>query len=85
MSLLFEDSAAIPIHDEPIYFDGQVVGQITSASWSYLFDRSVALAIVNAPLDRLAKENVVPGFEVEIACERFAARASLKPAKEAFE
>ncbi len=84
VSLLFDDPNAIPIHDEPIYFDGKVVGQITSAAWSYRFGRSVALAMINAPLDRLAVENTVPGFEVEIACDRFAARASLRPAKEAF-
>ncbi len=84
VSLLFDDPNAIPMHDEPIYFDGKVVGQITSAAWSYRFGRSVALAMINAPLDRLAVENTVPGFEVEIACDRFAARASLRPAKEAF-
>jgi len=84
VSLLFDDPNAVPIHDEPVYFDGQVVGQITSAAWSYRFGRSVALAMINAPLDRLAAEDVVPGFEVEIACDRFAARASLRPAKEAF-
>lgn len=84
VSILFDDEDAIPIHDEPIYFKGQVVGQVTSAAWSYLFDRSVALAMVNAPLDRLARQTVVEGFEIEIACTRFAARASLKPAREAF-
>ncbi len=84
VSLLFDDADAIPIHDEPVYFDGKVVGQITSAAWSYRFGRSVALAIVNAPLDKLGEQDVVPGFEVEIACTRFTAKVSLKPAKEAF-
>ena len=84
VSILFDDPDAIPIHDEPIYFDGQVVGQITSAAWSYRFGRSVALAMVRAPLDRLEGQEIVDGFEVEIACARFSAKASLKPAKEAF-
>ncbi len=84
VSLLFDEPDAIPIHDEPIYYDGKVVGQITSAAWSYRFGRSVALAMINAPLDRLASEDVVSGFEVEIACQRFTASASLKPVKEAF-
>ena len=43
VSFLFDTPDAIPIHDEPIYFDGRVVGQITSAAWSYRFSRSVAL------------------------------------------
>ena len=84
VSLLFDDAGANPIHDEPVYFGGQVAGQITSAAWSYRFGRSVALAMVDAPLDRLARETVVDGFEVEIACERCTARATLLPAKEAF-
>lgn len=80
VSLLFDDPDAIPIHDEPVRFGGRVVGQITSAAWSYRFGRSVALAMIDIPLT----QDVVPGFEVEIACTRFAALASLKPAKEAF-
>ena len=50
VSFLFDTPDAIPIHDEPIYFDGRVVGQITSAAWSYKFSRSVALGMVTAPL-----------------------------------
>ena len=84
VSILFDDADAIPIHDEPIYIDGRVVGQITSAAWSYRFGRSVALAMVKAPLDRLSAQDVVDGFEVEIACTRFTAKASIKPAKESF-
>jgi 4-methylaminobutanoate oxidase (formaldehyde-forming) len=84
VSVLFDDPEAIPLHDEPIYFDGEVVGQITSAAWSYRFGRSVALGMVSAPLERLEDERVVEGFEVEIACARFSANVSLRPAKEAF-
>lgn len=85
VSILFEDTDAIPIHDEPIYYGGKVVGQITSAAWSYRFGRSVALAMIDAPLDALAATPVLERFEVEIACTRYRAKASLKPAKEAFE
>ncbi|MEW2918252.1 FAD-dependent oxidoreductase [Ruegeria sp. ANG10] len=84
VSLLFDDPNAIPIHDEPIYYDGRVVGQISSAAWSYRFGRSAALAMINAPLDLIAGQDVVTGFEVEIACTRYGAKCSLKPAKEAF-
>lgn len=84
VSLLLDDPDAIPIHDEPIWFEGEVVGQITSAAWSYRFNRSVALAMISAPLERLASQDIVEGFEVEIACARYSAKAALKPAKEAF-
>ncbi|WP_170335622.1 GcvT family protein [Ruegeria arenilitoris] len=81
VSLLFDDPNAIPIHDEPVYFDNKVVGQVTSSAWSYRFERSIALALINEPL---GTPGVVSGFEVEIACTRFSAKASTKPAKEAF-
>lgn len=84
VSLLFDSPDAIPLHDEPIYHEGRVVGQISSAAWSYRYQRSVALALINAPLSRLENEAVVDGFEVEIACQRYRARASLSPAKSAF-
>ena len=84
VSVLFENPDAIPLHDEPIYFNDKVVGQITSAAWSYRFERSVALGMVSSPLEQLVTQTIVDGFEVEIACTRFKARASLKPAKEAF-
>jgi 4-methylaminobutanoate oxidase (formaldehyde-forming) len=100
VSILFEDPEARPLHDEPIYFEGNVVGQITSAAWSYKYDRSVALAMIDLPSggsagqpprtqaqalpSALLEGEVVPGFDVEIACTRYAAKASLKSAKEAF-
>lgn len=84
VSILFEDPDAIPIHDEPIYYGGKVVGQITSAAWSYRFGRSIALAMIDAPLEALATTPVLDGFEVEIACARYRAKASFSPAKEAF-
>lgn len=84
VSLMLDDPNAIPIHDEPIYYDGRVVGQITSAAWSYRFGRSAALAMINAPLDLIAGQDVVTGFEVEIACTLYSAKCSIQPAKEAF-
>ncbi len=89
VSLLFDDPDAIPIHDEPVYFEGKVAGQITSAAWSYRFGRSVALAMISgAPRFFDEKSSSADGtwaVEVEIACTRFTARAAPKPAKEAFQ
>ena len=87
VSLLFDTPDAIPIHDEPIYVGGEVVGQITSAAWSYRFGRSVALAMITGGQRFFAEKSLPDGtwpVEVEIACTRYPARVSLKPAKEAF-
>ncbi|MDA7966429.1 FAD-dependent oxidoreductase [Ruegeria sp.] len=82
VSVLFDDPDAIPLHDEPIYFAGQVVGQITSAAWSYRFGRSVALAMISGSPRFFDEKSLT--VEVEIACTRYTARVSLRPAKEAF-
>lgn len=81
-TLLFDSPDAIPIHDEPIWFEGQVAGQITSAAWNYTHHRSAALAMLRLPLDRLMAGDIVEGFEVEIACKRYLARAALAPLKD---
>ncbi len=84
VSILFDDPNAIPIHDEPIYYEDNVVGQITSAAWSDRLGCTVALAMLTGVLDRIRSEPVIDGFEVEIACTRFTARATAKPIKEVF-
>lgn len=75
-SLVFDDPDAVPLHDEPVFVDGEAVGQVTSAGWSYDAGRAVALALVALPRGTLAAGTQV---EVEIACARFTANASLTP------
>ncbi|MDC0959253.1 FAD-dependent oxidoreductase [Planktomarina temperata] len=81
-TLLFDTADAIPIHDEPIWFEGCVAGQITSAAWNYAHGRTAALAMMTRCLDRLRAGEIVDGFEVEIACKRFSARVALAPLKD---
>jgi len=81
-TLLFDTADAIPIHDEPIWFEGRAAGQITSAAWNYAHGRTAALAMITTCLDRLRAGEIVDGFEVEIACKRFSARVALAPLKD---
>lgn len=81
-TLLIDSPDAVPIHDEPIWFEGRVSGQITSAAWNYAHGRTAALAMLTTPLDRLRAGETVDGFEVEIACTSFSARAALAPLKD---
>ena len=79
VSLVFDDSAAVPLHDEPVFLEGKPVGQITSAAWGYGPGRAVALAMLRLPGDVL---EAAPTVEVEIACTRFTARATLMAPKQ---
>ena len=68
VSLLFDDLAAWPHGNEPIFSGDRIVGQTTSAAFGYRVGRPVAIATI----DRDACDSEV---EVDIAGSRFTARA----------
>ena len=79
VQLCFEDRQAMPFHEEPIYRDGEIVGHTTSSMFGHTLGRSVSLGYVSHP-DGVNKAFLDAGpFEVEVACERFAAHASFRP------
>jgi 4-methylaminobutanoate oxidase (formaldehyde-forming) len=74
-----EDPEPLLYHNEPIYRDGQIVGYVTSGSYGHHLGRALGLGYVNHP-DGVDADFVNQGtYEIEIACERFPARASLRP------
>jgi 4-methylaminobutanoate oxidase (formaldehyde-forming) len=77
---LLDDASAITLGDEPVYVDGKFAGQATSASFGYRVQRPVILASLSTeacPNPEGAR------IEVDVAGERFAGSASLKPAFDA--
>jgi 4-methylaminobutanoate oxidase (formaldehyde-forming) len=78
VSIVLDDPAALPLGDEPIIMDGRVVGTVTSAAFGHTIGRGVALGYVRAPggIDPASLEGAT--IELEIAAERFPARASLR-------
>ena len=75
-----EDPAPMLLHDEPIYRDGHLVGRVASAGYGHTLGRSVALGYVQAPEPGLPRAWFETGhYEIELACERHTARASLQP------
>ncbi len=74
-----EDPEPLLYHEEPIWRDGVLVGSTTSAMYGHTLGGSVALGYV-AHADGVNAEFVDSGsYEIEIAGERYAARASLRP------
>ena len=66
-------------HNEPIWRDGELVGHITSGAYGHFLGGAVGLGYVSSE-PGAADEGVLSGqYEVEIACERFAAEVSLRP------
>jgi 4-methylaminobutanoate oxidase (formaldehyde-forming) len=74
-----EDPQPLLYHNEPIYMDGRLVGYTSSANYGHHLGRAIAMGYVNHP-DGVSADLVKNAkFELEVACERLPARASLRP------
>ncbi len=73
------DNAPMLYHEEPIVRDGEIVGSITSGGYGHRIDASLGMGYVSCP-DGVTKDFLDSGsFEVEVACERYAAQAQFRP------
>jgi 4-methylaminobutanoate oxidase (formaldehyde-forming) len=74
-----EDPTALLYHNEPIWRDGRLVGRITSGMYGHTVGRALGMGYVEAE-GGVGQEFVGSGaFEIEVACRRFPATASLRP------
>jgi glycine cleavage system T protein len=73
-----KDPEPVLFHEEPILRDGGIVGYISSGAYSFTLGRSVGMGYVHHAAG-VTKDFVESGeWEIEIACERFPAEASLR-------
>jgi 4-methylaminobutanoate oxidase (formaldehyde-forming) len=74
-----DDPLAYPLHDEPVYRDGTLVGYVTSADYGHTLGRAIAFAYVGneAGVDPAWIET--GRYEIDIAGTRWAATPHLKP------
>lgn len=74
-----EDPEPLVYHNEPIYRDGEIVGYLSSGNYGHHLGRAVGLGYVSHP-DGVTPDFIKSGrYEIEVACERFPATASLRP------
>ena len=73
------DQAPFLFHEEPILKDGHIVGSIRSGAWGHRLDRSLGMGYVGCEAGVTAEWLASGRWEVEVACERHAARVQLKP------
>ena len=80
-----EDPDVLAYHDEPIRRDGELVGRVTSAMWSYTADRCLAMGYVTYPSAADPEPQAVTkswldagSFDIEIAGRRIAATPSVR-------
>ncbi|WP_420622769.1 glycine cleavage T C-terminal barrel domain-containing protein [Candidatus Poriferisodalis sp.] len=80
-----EDPDLLAYHDEPIRRDGELVGRVTSAMWSYTEDRCLVMGYVTHPAvaepdpQPVTKSWLDAGtFDIEIAGHRITATPSIR-------
>ncbi len=74
-----EDPEPLLYHNEPIYRDGEIVGRVTSGNYGHHLGAAIGMGYVTHP-DGVNADFVKSGsYEIEVACERFPAKASLRP------
>jgi glycine cleavage system aminomethyltransferase T/glycine/D-amino acid oxidase-like deaminating enzyme len=79
--MLNDDSPAAPLlyHEEPIIRDDLMVGSVKSGAWGHRLGKSIGMGYVHAPAG-VTREWLESGrWQVEVACERHAARVQLQP------
>ena len=76
---LLDDPEPLLYHAEPIWRDGELVGRIASGAYGHTLGRAIGLGWVSHP-DGVGDDFVESGsWQIEVACERAAARAQLAP------
>jgi len=75
--VVLEDSDANPLGNEPVYFNGDIVGQTTSAAFGYRIGKPIALAYINTDVIAKAEATTV---EIDIARTLYKGKVQLKPA-----
>ena len=79
VQFLLEDSQPLLFHGEAIWRDNEAVGFIRAGAYGHTLGASVGLGYVEAEEPVTRDYLDAAKWEIEIACERFAARPSLRP------
>lgn len=73
------DPEPLLYHNEPVLRDGEIVGYLTSGNYGHHLGGAIGLGYINCK-DGVTADFVNSGtYEIEVACERFPAEASLRP------
>ncbi len=81
VQFLLEDDSYMLYHNEPIWRDGEMVGYITSGMFAHTLGAACGLGYVSRPDGDIVTAKYVRegSYEIEVAGERVAAKASLRP------
>jgi 4-methylaminobutanoate oxidase (formaldehyde-forming) len=78
VQFLLTDPEPLLYHAEPVLRDGEIVGYLTSGSYGHTLGGAVGLGYVPCAGETV-QQLLASRYEIEVAGQRFAATASLKP------
>ena len=65
------------LHDEPIYYEGKIIGETTSGNFSFNYNKNIAFGYIESNIDQdVAKDNF---FEIEVEKIKYKAHLQTKP------
>jgi len=79
LAFALEDPEPLLLHDEAIWRDGKLVGRTTSGAYGHSLGHALALGYVEWGREDRAADLEDRRWEIEIACQRHPAHASLRP------
>ena len=65
------------LHDEPIYYNGKIVGETTSGNYSFTYKKNMAFGYINNKITNELKNT--GKFEIEIAKKKYEAEILFQP------
>ena len=74
-----DDPEPLLYHNEPIWRDGKICGHITSGAYGHSLGGCIGLGYVQVPQGTKPEVALEGKYEIEVACERFAAKPSIQP------
>ena len=74
-----EDSQPLLYHNEPILRDGQITGYLTSGNYGHHLGSAIGLGYVSCETGESASDMLSSSYEIDVAGQICAAKASLKP------
>jgi glycine cleavage system T protein len=79
LQFALEDPEPLLYHNEPIYRDGKLVGNTSSANYGHHLGRAIAMGYVREEGGVDADYVAAGKWEIEVGLKRYPARASLRP------
>jgi 4-methylaminobutanoate oxidase (formaldehyde-forming) len=65
------------LHDEPIYYEGKIIGETTSGNFSFNYNKNMAFGYIESNIDKsVVKDNF---FEIEVEKMKYKAHLEINP------